>query len=327
MRPPQIGGNSTDIERIKNGLTASGHEVLVARPDEINRQVIIDFKPNIVHGFHAYKSRIGLQISKENKIPLIITLTGTDYNEDIKTGKNRKILEVLGHASAITTLNNGSKEVAIKNIPQINGKVSPIMRGDPGLCETDKNFRKETGIKEDDFAFFFIGGIRLVKNPVCPVKPLGKLREEFPSIKLIYVGSILEPEMWEDVKHQIKKEPWIKYIGEIERVNIKAVLSASDAIINCSFSEGENNVIFEAMCSSKPVIASDIPGNTVMIKNGINGLIFRDEADFTAKARKLVSDKSFRKKISDGAREEFMNRVNVNEIQEYIDIYQKSTAD
>jgi glycosyltransferase involved in cell wall biosynthesis len=73
----------------------------------------------------------------------------------------------------------------------------------------------------------------------------------------------------------------------------------SDIILNCSHYEGESNAIIEAMYYAKPLIVSNTPGNSPLINDMNDGLLFdvNDSDEFGRKAQLLLTNKNLKKKL------------------------------
>lgn len=61
-----------------------------------------------------------------------------------------------------------------------------------------------------------------------------------------------------------------------------------DAICLPSFFEGFSNTISEAICCGHPVICSDVSDNSLMVKEGENGLLF-DPKNIESMSQAIIS--------------------------------------
>jgi L-malate glycosyltransferase len=323
---PTISGNAIDVDRITRSLNKYVKEIKIVTPDKINITEIKKFKPDIIHAFHAFKSSNCVKLAKEFNIPFVLTLTGTDYNQDIKNkDKEKIILDTINKSSAITVFSNKTKKVISKQFPIIKNKVYKVRRDKPILKSKKWKFKSEYKINENDFVFTLIAGIRLVKNNIFPIKPLKKLHDKHNNVKFIIVGPILDENYFLKIKKEIENQQWIKYIGSIPQDKIKQVYQDSNVIINCSHSEGLSNVIFEAMYLGKAILVSNIPGNKFLVKNNISCLSYKhdNEEESYEKALKLYENKNRLKKISINAKKKALNMINQEEAKEYYVIYKK----
>ena len=69
--------------------------------------------------------------------------------------------------------------------------------------------------------------------------------------------------------------------------------------------EGHPGAIIEAFVAGLPVIASDLPGPSEIVEDGVNGIIVKtgDAEAFAAAMTRLAADHELRRRLADGARE------------------------
>jgi len=74
--------------------------------------------------------------------------------------------------------------------------------------------------------------------------------------------------------------------------NVDDVLAAADLFVLPSDSEGLSHALLEAMAVGLPVVATDIPGNAGVIRDGVEGLLFppRDVAALAAAIAKILTE-------------------------------------
>jgi glycosyltransferase involved in cell wall biosynthesis len=74
--------------------------------------------------------------------------------------------------------------------------------------------------------------------------------------------------------------------------NVDDVLAAADLFVLPSESEGLSHALLEAMAAGLPIVATDIPGNAVAIRDGVEGSLVRprDSAALAAAIDKIFAD-------------------------------------
>ena len=327
--PPSIGGNATTSSRLAGGLKSKGIKTIVFLPDQLKRQENIEkldkFKPDIVQAFHAYKAGIiGSEICKKFGIPLVVTITGTDVNINLfQDEKKGKVKEILVFAKAIVVFHKSMMEKIVKELPSVKGKIR-IINQTVRLRHKHCEIRKKLGILKKDIIFFLPAAIRQIKYENFHLEDFIRLNKKF-GIKLILAGPVLDENFAKILFGKIKSHKWIYYIPKIPHDEIKCVFEDIDIALNTSITEGGMaNTVLEAMSIGKPVLASAIEGNTSVIKNGFNGLIFRNNNDFYMKAEKLVTDKNMREKLGKNAKNFIRKNFHYkDEINRYVRMYQE----
>ena len=116
----------------------------------------------------------------------------------------------------------------------------------------------------------------------------------------------------------------IKFLGF--REDIPEILLAMDGYICASHTEGFSNAILEAMASGLPIVATDVGGNSEIIKNEKNGLLVKskDQSDITRIMIKIMEDSILSQKIAKDALRTVNEKYNTEKmVKSYIDIYKK----
>ena len=133
-----------------------------------------------------------------------------------------------------------------------------------------------------------IGNIRRIKGHDLLVKAAMLVREEFPDVRFLLAGEVLEEDFFQELLHTVSShrlEPNFCFLGAIK--DLPAQLEAADLFVLPSRSEGFSNSLIEAMASGLPVIATDVGGNAEAIQEGVTGFVVPSE-DPEALARAIV---------------------------------------
>jgi len=90
----------------------------------------------------------------------------------------------------------------------------------------------------------------------------------------------------------------VKFLGFV--ADVATLMGALDVQINASRVEACSMSLIEGMSLGLPAVASDAGGNPLLIKDGGNGLLFRDEnaEELAEKLEQLMDSKELRGRIS-----------------------------
>jgi len=122
--------------------------------------------------------------------------------------------------------------------------------------------------------------------------------------------------------------------GAVSRQNVPVYFKMADIFVVPSIRhesgavDGLPVVVPEAMASGLPVIASDVGGIPVLIKDGYNGILVR-ERDVDAIAENIISllnDHNKRKQFGERSRHIIDNSVNYNTISDYFSMLYEEIA-
>lgn len=295
---PQLRGNTITVQRIADNLEKLGinTEIISTTDDNIIRSFP---SADIVHGFHAYNFYKFLQ--KLDRMPdhYIVTITGTDLNHDLFDPEKRKdVLASLHGAEAIHVFDEKAKNLLLKEVPGVAGKVFIMPQGNLPAPGGTSPVKKEP----DSFLFFLPAGIRKVKNIPAAISMLHDLHLHYPQLRLWLVGPVLEEAEGQTVLNLVNRhQEWIRYLGQVPHEDMAAIYQQADVVLNTSLSEGQPATILEAMGYAVPVLASDIPGNSGIISDGETGLLYKTRNEFLDYAEKLMNNNKIRESIGDAA--------------------------
>jgi len=324
---PEPTGNAVTAKRIQVGLSKEGVEAEVCRStidfDEVANWAK-RFRPEVIHALHAYRAgKVGLRMAKALGVPLVVTLTGTDVNVDLYDGtKQAEIFEVLSNCNHVTAFHTTVLEKLLQELPELSSNIS-IVKQAPYLPKSTGDYRRAWGLAKDDFVFFLPAGIRRVKNPLFVISALRKTVSKHAQLRLVIAGPIMEEDLAAKIRAELRGQEWARFEEPIPHSKMYAAYNTVDAVISASSSEGGmSNVILESMSVGKAVMASNIEGNRSIIQDGVNGLLFDSEREFDEKARRLISDSSFRQMLSENAKEMAIKEFDPKaEIDAYLKIY------
>ncbi len=162
----------------------------------------------------------------------------------------------------------GIKEKKLLTV--INGVDTDIFRPINGIYK--KELRTTLGIASDEKVIGTVCRLEPVKNISLLIESMRHIIEKNPDCKLIIVGDGREKEKLIKLTKELHLSKNIKFLGE--RSDIDKIMGIFDIFVLPSLSEGTSMTILEAMASGLPVIASEVGGNTKLVKDSKNGFLF-----------------------------------------------------
>jgi len=329
---PSVRGNSITVQRIESGLRDQGQTVRVwSLENGLSTRELFEalreFDPDLVHGFHATASgRVVAEASRHLDAPSIVSVTGTDANIDLfDPARRASVVDALRQATRIVVFHDVIRTKIAAELPEVADRIRAI--GQTVRCqEAPFDFHARIDASSDDVVFFIPSGIRRVKNVTFCLGPLEELRRRYPRIKAVFVGPMIEADEGTRLEEGLKTRPWAFYLGPVSHEELCAMLKSVDVVVNSSLSEGGMaNSILEAMSRGRAVLVSDIEGNRTVVRHGIDGLLFRSEAEFLEQAERLIRDPQLRHELGRSAKRKIEREFSrEGEIQEYLQLYQEA---
>lgn len=172
----------------------------------------------------------------------------------------------------------------------------------------------------------FVSVLRPGKGFEVLFSAIPKIKEAIPNFIVKIVGS---GELETDLKKQaVSLGDSVEFLGQ--RMDIPQILSASDVLIQASWSEALPTVLIEAGAAAIPVVATRVGGTEEIVQNGKSGFVI-DPGDSTALAARVVEIlNSLRLQEQMGAAARNFVRGNFSlgtQVQRTISLYEKVISD
>lgn len=274
-----IRGNIITVNRIARHLEKLGIQTTVAALDQPDRQAILlrqpEGSPDLIHAFHAFHSGpLARSTAQQLQIPYLITITGSDLFEPAFRD-SPATAAALQDADAVTCFDNIIAERLTATFPFLTGKLAIISQEVEPLPDSAPLPRSA-----DSFIILLPAALRPVKGIHEAIDALAPLATEAPNLQLWLAGGELDRDYTGQIRQQAAALGWIRLLGEVPHDRMGAVYRASDLVLNASlFEGGMANCLLEAMASSRPVLARDIPGNRSVVRDGKTGWLYRDDKE------------------------------------------------
>ncbi len=300
-------GNTLTSERLKVGLCQRGWNIELISLESANWQEILDKnlreeRYSLIHGLNiTHFARVLSAFPNITRLPLLLTTTGTDVNYDLVLNHEPVIAKTLDAVRYIVIFNDYFKLIFQELYPDYSNKLVTIPQG-VLLEKEDGPNRSQLELNENDFVFLLPSGIRPVKNLELAIDGLEKLQPEFPHLRLLILGTIIDQEYSDRILKRIHALPWVIYPGEFPHRQMYSLLSVGDVVLNTSHAEGQPQAALEAMSLGKPCLLTSVPGNINIIQNGVEGYYVHNQDDLVAAARNLMVNRELRQQMGKNAR-------------------------
>ena len=329
--PPSVRGNAVTVDRIARGLRERGLDLSVwdlsVTPEAAVEAEVGVYQPTLVHAFHAYRvGPLALRLARRAEVPLVVTITGTDVNHDLFDPERAAVVRrVLEGAAAIAVFHESIAARIAGALPDVAGRVSVIPQGVRLPHGEPFDLAARWPLPAGRVLFLFPAGIRMVKNPLLPLRPFERLVAKRPAVRLLYVGPILDEGEGAALREALAGRPWARHIGAVPHVMMRSLLETADVVINASISEGGMaNSVLEAMAVGRAVLASDIPGNRSLVEDGVTGLLFANADELEDRAQRLVDDPALRARLGEAGRAKLARLYPAErEMDGYLSVYRR----
>lgn len=159
----------------------------------------------------------------------------------------------------------------------------------------------------------FVGRLVMEKNLACLLRALALLpASERPWIALAGNGPLREE--IDTLRETLGLVDDVRFLGE--RSDACELMKAADFLVLPSAFEGMSNVLMEAMSAGCPVIASDVGGNSELVEDGTNGLLFPndDDAALATLLQRMSAEPVLRARLAALAGTRIHNRYSISNL-------------
>lgn len=183
--------------------------------------------------------------------------------------------------------------------------------------------RAEFGFGPNDPLVLFAGRLAPQKAVDDLLTALDVLQHVEPNLRTLIVGDGPLRDRLRAMSHAFQLDDRVKFLGH--RNDVPRLLAAADMLVLPSLYEGLPNVVLEAMRFRKPVIATDAPGTTELVVDGVTGLLVpRQLPTALAKAiRDLARDPARRQTLGEAGRARVEAEFTIHQmIDQFANLYE-----
>ncbi|SMC28699.1 Glycosyltransferase involved in cell wall bisynthesis [Andreprevotia lacus DSM 23236] len=139
-----------------------------------------------------------------------------------------------------------------------------------------------------------VGRVALARNPELFAEIATLLRGE--GIEFVWIGG------GDADGEAVLQAAGVQLSGWVDRAAALQQLSTLDIYIQTSRWEGLPVAVIEAMAAGLPVVATNVVGNRDLVRDGENGYLARDAADFVQRLQPLIAAREARRQLGAQAR-------------------------
>lgn len=283
--------------------------------------VIKKVKPDIVHSHSSLSSRISASLlsmpcrvfTRHCTFPLSPIMT-SPISKLVIGGVNSLLstsIIAVAEAAKNDLIATGCNERSIHTI--ING-VEPI----EVISEDEKEFvRSRYGIRGGDFVIGIFARLESYKGHSDLLRAARICKRYYSNFRFLIVGDGTLMGELKELAVKLGVDEMCLFVGFCR--DVTPLFNIIDVNANCSFgTETSSLSLSEGMSLGIPAVASDFGGNTYMVKNAENGLIYpKQNAEALAMALiRLYRDKELYKKCSAGAYRRYREELNARSMTE-----------
>jgi glycosyltransferase involved in cell wall biosynthesis len=187
--------------------------------------------------------------------------------------------------------------------------------------------RDELGVHGDEQVILQVARLNPLKDHLTAISTIRKLRDSGINARLVLAGEGEERSKIESAVRDADLPNHVTLLGA--RRDIPRLLSAADAFLLSSISEGIPLTLIEAMAAGVPVVSTDVGGIPEVIDHGATGLLApaRDAGRLAKHLQRALTDSAFRGSVIAAAQNKARERFSLDEMHRlYAEVYSECLA-
>jgi glycosyltransferase involved in cell wall biosynthesis len=295
------------------------------------KQLIRNFKPDIVHTHAAKPGALGRLAAASEKVPVIVhTFHGHVFHSYFNSAKTKFFLNTERYlakkSDAIIAISEQQKKELVKDFriaPEEKFRVIPLGfdldRFRAGQEQKRRKFRKEFNLSDDEIAIGIIGRLVPVKNHYLFLKAIKHVFDK--SSKKVKAFIIGDGDTREDLQN-LATEVGISFSTEQSAEHVHPLVFTSwrsdvdhinaglDIVCLTSLNEGTPVSLIEAQAANKPIVSTRVGGIADIVAEGETGLLadVQDTELYCDHLLRLVQDDQLRKRLGENSCQHVIER-------------------
>lgn len=213
------------------------------------------------------------------KVPVTITLRGTEVPQSRHPQRRKQLLAALNRAQGIFSVADSlRRHVAELGVDaqriQVVGNGVDLEKFHPLARD---QARQALEIPADAQVLVSVGGLVERKGFHRVIECLPVLLQRFPRLYYLVVGGgSMEGNMEGELRAQVAQlelQERVLFLGAMAPEALRGPLSAADVFVLATRNEGWANVFLEAMACGLPVVTTDVGGNREVVRDDRLGII------------------------------------------------------
>ena len=244
---------------------------------EFLRQVCRENQIQLIHAHLADAAFLGWMVARKLKLPLVISHHGDDILLKCNPVCRFVYFVLLNLAVRYAAMNIAvSRSVAerVRKLLRVKKQYVQIIHNGvlvPASSQLDLRKKKEAGTNLS-LTIVSVGRLVPLKGQRQLIYAVARLATSFPDIRLYIVGGGDLAQKLIQLAENEKVGRYIEFTGAVD--DVSQYLAKADIYVSSSQAEGLPVSILEAMAWRLPVVASDIPGNRNVVKQGETGFLY-----------------------------------------------------
>jgi len=266
------------------------------------------------------------RIPGRRSTPILFTEHGRHYPDHRSTRRVLANKLLLAGRDRVTAVGRFVSEALVQNEGIAPKRIDVIYNGitpGPEPTDTDRaDARAQLGIDATRPVAIQIARFHTVKDHGSALRAWAEVCKAVPDALLVLIGEGDERAAMQALASELGLGESVLFAGE--RANARTLIPAADLCMLTSLSEGVSVTLLEAMAGCKPVVATDVGGNSEVVVHEETGLLApRSDPDALAKhITTLLRDRALADTYGKAGRQRLLSRFTAERMHDaYAAVY------
>lgn len=277
-------------------------------------------RPDVIHAHSGvwYKSALA---SYFTGVPLVCTQHGAfepgrrDWRTNISVRCARSVVAV-----SYDVLNNLRSA-----FPKQVDKLHFIPNGIADTLSDDTSKCDETWLADEGAVVGMVARFEPPKDYHTMVEAAVKVHQAYPGAQFVLVGEGPQQLEIQQKVSSLGAERYIHLLGA--RSDVPCILRRLRVFVLSSLSEGMPISVIEAMSAQRPIVATDVGGNPILLDGGKCGILVppRDPRALAEAILELLTNQEKAQQLARNARQRFLEHFTIDAMgKRYLEVYQQA---
>ncbi|WP_146391932.1 glycosyltransferase family 4 protein [Allorhodopirellula solitaria] len=287
------------------------------------------WRPDVVHTWLFAANSFGRVAAYRAGVPVVIASERCvdPWKSEWQFWIDRRLQ---GWTDAITTNSDGVRDfyadhgISPDRFVVIPNGVEPGAAKTASLPLSRDAVLRRLEVGEDRKLILAVGRLwpqKRIRDLIWAGELVGTLRQD---TTLVIVGD--GPQRDEMLRHRdaVSRLDHVRFAGN--RDDVSELLPHADAFWIASEYEGQSNAVIEAMQAGVPVVASDIPGNRDLVRDGETGYLFElgNAAQLVERTQEILEDPELASQLGSAARSRIASEFTIDAmVDAHVELYQR----
>lgn len=283
------------------------------------------FRPNVVH-CHDTAWRKTAQACRLAGVPCVWTMHG--YLQDwVKAGAGW-MRRCARDTAFLVGVDATVRELIRRKVCAEERKVIHVPNGVPDLYhEQQPPVQWGAPIPAEAMRIGMVSRLEPPKDPWTLVEAFAMVQQKVGQAHLLFVG---DGSLSEEVGRFASERGLAQRVHLLgRRTDVAAILHHLHVFVLSSESEGQSLAILEAMSAQRPIVATDVGGNSILLDGGRCGILVppRNPHALAEAILELLTNRERAQRLARNARQRFLEHFTIDAMgMRYLEVYEQAIA-